>query len=214
MGLSVRHDKAVKQADGSYHVPIGDFYAEESRDIIVETSLSKEGGDEMKLPHIEASLSYLDTIQKRIVSDHRIVGSIARPEGIQVSKANSHVALQWMRIKATEMMRATEVLAEQNQLEKARSDISEFIANLSAEAAALGESGSGIVIQLLSELNTISSGLSSRNEYQSKTSKFMKSKMMSHAQQRCLASNEESIDMYRSSKKSSIAMKFKRALKK
>merc|ERR1712154_642488 len=214
MGLSVRHDKAVKQADGSYHVPIGDFYAEESRDIIVETSLSKEGGDEMKLPHIEASLSYLDTIQKKMVSDHRIVGSIARPEGTEVSKANSHVALQWMRIKSTEMMRATEVLADQNQLEKARSDISRFIADLTEEAAALGESGSAIVIQLLSELNTISSGLSSSNEYRSITSKYMKSKMMSHVQQRCWASNEESMDMYRSSKKSSIAQKFKKALKK
>merc|ERR1712154_291632 len=65
--VSVRHDKAVKQADGSYHVPIGDFYAEESRDIIIEASLSKQGGDEMKLPHIEASLSYVDTIQKKMV---------------------------------------------------------------------------------------------------------------------------------------------------
>jgi len=212
--LSVKHDKAIKQADGSYHIPIGDFYAEESRDIIVETSLSKEGGDEMKLPHLEANLSYLDTIQKKMVTEDRIVGSIARPEGTEVSKADSHVTLQLMRIKVTEMMKTTETLAQSNQLEKARLGISEIISSLTEEATALGLSGSTIFIQLLSELNAILAGLSSRTKIRGATSKMLKSKIMSHARQRCQASNEESMDVYRNSKKRSLAMRFKRASQK
>mmetsp|Transcript_18474 Transcript_18474/g.26973 ORF Transcript_18474/g.26973 Transcript_18474/m.26973 type:complete len:492 (+) Transcript_18474:40-1515(+) len=211
---SVRHDKAVKQADGSYHIDIGDFYAEESRDIIVETSLSKEGRGEIKIPHIEASISFLDTIQKKMVADLTVIGSIARPEGTEVSRANLYVALQCIRIQATEVMRTTEVLADSNQLEKAKSNISDFIKLLTFEAAELGQSSSPMVVNLLLELNTISSGLSSRSEYQYTTSKYMKSKMTSHQQQRCFAANEGSVDMYRSSRKGQMSKKLKRLAKK
>lgn len=213
--LNVRHDKAVKQADGSYHIQIGDFYAEESRDIIVETSLSQDDNDEMKIPHIEVSISYIDTIQKKMVTDQNVIGSITRPMGAEVSEANSHVVLQCMRIKATEVMQATEVLADGNKFLEAKSSINKVILLFDKEKEVLDKSANQNEMmqatELLSEMNTIADGLNSRTEYQSNTSKFMKSKIRSHAHQRCMASSETTYSAYRSSKKSAMASMFKKS---
>ena len=189
--LNVKHDKAVKQPDGSYEVCIGDFYAEESRDIIVETTLSSKGNDNATgIPHLLVGISYLDTINKKLVPKGRtsITANILRPEGIDVLPTNIHVVLQCIRIKAIEVISDAEKLANSNQLEKAKSTISNFMTNLQQEATQLGALNDPLISQLLMELQTIISGLVSRSEYLDKGSKYMTSRTLTHRRQRCTES--------------------------
>jgi len=117
--LDVKHDKAVKQADGSFVVPVGDFYAEESRDVIVETTLPARRDSDaninvslnVNLPLlVSVNLSYLDTINKKLVTNAAVLGSVARPDGKVVSKTNQYVALQYIRIKTTKIISEAEAI--------------------------------------------------------------------------------------------------------
>jgi hypothetical protein len=230
---SVKHDKAVKQMDGSFHVPIGDFYAEESRDVIVETTLARrmqvdaasfeskkkdddnDDDDHRPIPHIVVNVVYLDTIQKKLARSPDIVGCISRPSNNNinseyVSKTNGHVALQCIRIKTTQILNETaKSMSESGDLSKARSNIHEFIKQLQQEAQQLELTSSPLIVQLINELNTALSGLVSHAEYQSAGAKYIQTRCDQHSLQRCSEANEEAVNIYRSSKKIEMAMRMK-----
>lgn len=234
--LNVKHEKASKQQDGSYCVNLGDFYSEESRDIIIETTLSRKGNDDTNMtddivPHLTMNVSYLDTIQKKLVSalfaNRPITASISRPDGTDISPANVHVALQCIRIKTTQVISAAEKFAERNQLDMAKSTITNFKNTLQQEATDLGELSNPLIVQLLTEFDTILSGLTSRSEYMVVGSKYMQQRIQTHTYQRCSESVAESSvlcgalsvdgvsktvsrNVYRSRKKAAFASKFSR----
>eukprot|EP00558_Chaetoceros_sp_UNC1202_P010361 CAMPEP_0197247104 /NCGR_PEP_ID=MMETSP1429-20130617/26099_1 /TAXON_ID=49237 /ORGANISM="Chaetoceros sp., Strain UNC1202" /LENGTH=468 /DNA_ID=CAMNT_0042707933 /DNA_START=167 /DNA_END=1573 /DNA_ORIENTATION=- len=213
--VNVKHPKAAKQVDRSYAISLGDFYAEESRDIVIEASLAqrclKPGtfntGD--GVPHIIASLSYVDTIKKQIVARDSVVGSIVRPDGNEVSNTNSHVALQCIRIKTTEVISETETLAEKGELGKARSHIEQYAIRLQNEATTLGQSGNSLILQLLSELNKILSGLSSRVQYETTGCNYMHTRVNTHVSQRCADAECDALSSYRSPKKETLSRRLK-----
>jgi hypothetical protein len=214
---SVKHDKAVKQEiDGSYHIPIGDFYAEESRDAIVETTLCQKisGGGDLVVPHIVVNITYLDTIQGKLARSPDVSGSISRPDGDIVSKTNLHVALQCIRIKTTAVLKETESIAESGDLVKARSTIIDFIKEVEEQAEQLDMTSAPLIIQLLSELNTALTVLASRHQYESVGAKYIQTRSEQHTMQRCSEANEEVLNMYRSSKKSEMSSRMKSLSKK
>ena len=67
-----------------------------------------------------------------------------------------------------------------------------------------------LITQLLSELNTMLSGLASRESYGSVGAKYMQTKSAQYTMQRCFESSDVAPNMYRSSKKSVMAARFKR----
>ena len=162
----VKHNKAVKQSDGSYLVKIGDFYAEESRDILFETTLCSQWKEtNTALPHVMVSVSYLDTINKKLVIGHQITKCIERAVGNEVSDTNKHVALQSIRVKMVEFVSMVKEIAKNNKLDEARTSVVEYIQNLDVEAKQMDESSNPLIVQFLAELNNILSGLASRNQY-------------------------------------------------
>ena len=218
--LDVKHDKSVKQADGSFVVPVGDFYAEESRDVIVEMTLPARRDPDaninvkvkvnVNLPLISVNLAYLDTINKKLVTNEAVLGSVARPDSNIVSKTNQYVALQCIRIKTTKIISEAETIAEQGNLVEARSKIQAFVKEVEAEAEQLEVTTDPLITQLLSELNTMLSGLASRESYGSVGAKYMQTKSAQYTMQRCFESSDVAPNMYRSSKKSVMAARFKR----
>ena len=208
--LNVKHNKALKQPDGSFIVPLGDFYAEESRDVIVETTLIGRRDINTNIPLISVNLSYLDTINKTLVAFNEILGSITRPDDGTVSKTDEHVALQCIRIKTTEILSETETLAERDKLIEARAKIQAFIEEVQEEAAQLEVTTDPLIVQLLDELNTMLTGLASRESYVSVGGKFLQIKNVQHSMQRCHESNDMTSNMYRSSKKSAMSSKMKK----
>jgi len=214
--LDVKHDKAVKQADGSFVVPVGDFYAEESRDVILETTLPVRRDSDtninsnVNLPLVSVHLSYLDTINKKLVTNVEVLGSIARPDGNIVSKTNQYVALQCIRIKTTKVISEAEAIAEQGNLVEARSTIQAFVKEVQAEAELLEVTTDPLITQLLSELNIMLSGLASHESYGSVGAKYMQTRGAQYTMQRCFESSDIAPNMYRSSKKSAMVDKFSR----
>lgn len=210
--LHVKHDKAIKQPDGSYLVPIGDFYAEESRDVIVETTLlaRRDPHATTTMPLISANLSYLDTINKKLVTLNKVTGFVTRPNDGTVSKTNEYVALQCIRIKATNIISETEAMAEGDNLVEARAKIQAFIEEVQMEAEKLEVTSEPLIVQLLGELNTMLTGLASRETYGSEGGKFLKMKNTQYSRQRCFESSDMTTNMYRSSKKSAMSSKMKK----
>eukprot|EP01083_Nonionella_stella_P240367 840346_1 len=206
----VKHDKAVKQSDGSYLVKIGDFYAEESRDILFQTTLSSQWkGTHTALPHVTVSLAYLDTINKKLVPGHQITKCIERTAGGEVSDTNKHVALQSIRVKMVELVSMVEEIAKSNKLDEARTIVLKYIKHLEVEAEQMDESSNPLIVQFLAELNNISSGLASRNKYRTYGSKYMRMQRQSNNDQRCVDGDGNAVasSVYASRKKRQMAMK-------
>mmetsp|Transcript_12186 Transcript_12186/g.14172 ORF Transcript_12186/g.14172 Transcript_12186/m.14172 type:complete len:510 (-) Transcript_12186:183-1712(-) len=204
---TVKHDKATGNPDGSYSIAVGDVYAEESKDVFFEVSLSKEFNN-APVPHVIASVSYLDTINKKLFQSDNIVGSITRPLGKEVSPTNHHVLLQSIRIQTTEVIAEAERLAESSQLDDAKKVIKSQIANLEIQSTLFGPSNL-YISQMISELNTIIAGLSSKRTYEAQGAMYMQSRLMSHQMQRCTESNENTPSYYRSSAKACRSNKMK-----
>jgi hypothetical protein len=216
---AVDHDSAVALPNGSYRVVLGDFYADENRDILLRTTLTN-AVDENYVPHVTASVSYLDTIQKTIVTNKDVHGSVQRPLGCHVSKTNNHVALQSIRIKTTKVIAATRILADKNELEQARTNITEYMNNLRQEIDQLEESTNPLVMQLLHELDVIKAGLLSQHMYETTTGKYMDARIQTHSMQRCAeavafdvndANKIDSLNVYRSKKKGMMSNKMRAA---
>lgn len=207
--LNVKHDNAKKNPDGSYSISLNDFYAEESRDIIFEVSLTSESSS-APVVHVSSSMSYLDTINSKLVQSDSVEGSLSRPIGNEISQSNHHVSLQCIRIKTTEVIAEAEKLADSGQYDRAKKIISSYINELQKEAVALGESNPSIV-QMLNELNSIMTGLSSRTTYESYGGAYMKSRVQTHKWQRCSEASEMSPSVYKSKAKKSRAYGMKNA---
>jgi len=205
--INILHEKAVKQENGSFNIPIGDFYAEESRDIIFNVALAK-GSDFGTQPvvHVSVSMTYMDTINKKLERCDAIEGSIARPNGSEVSESNDHVALQYVRVTTTEIIAEAEKIANSGNFEAAKAKIKSQIDYLSNESATFDRSNP-LVSQFLSELNTILSGLTSRSTWESGGAHYTKARYQTHAMQRCAETSVPVLNAYRSKKKASMSYK-------
>ena len=207
--LNVKHDKATKNQDGSYSVSLHDFYSEESRDIIFDVVLSREPSSH-PVVHILSSVSYLDTINVKLMKSENVFGSIHRPLGEELSPLNSQVAIQCVRIQTTEVISESEKLADNGEIGSAKSIISAYITQVQKEIDLIDKSHP-LFVQILNELNTIMSGFSSRSVYEMSGSKYMKSRVMNHKFQRCSEACEETPSVYTNKKKRLLATKWKLA---
>lgn len=203
--VNVLHDKAVKQDDGSFKVDVADFYAEESRDILFTVALA-DTASSTPVPHVSARISYLDTINKKLAKSDFVLGSVSRPTSSEVSALNEHVAIQYLRVRTTEVISQVEDIAKGGNLAVAKSTITAHIEYLTREASKMN-SQSPLIAQLHSELNTILSGLSSKASYESGGSAYIQTRRMNHSKQRCAESSMATANVYRAKKKIAWASK-------
>lgn len=206
--IDVLHDKAIKQEDGSFNVPIGDFYSGESRDIIFNVALASglDFGWE-PVVHVSVSMTYLDTINKKLARCDTVEGSIARPNGSEISESNEHVALQHVRIITTGIIAEAEEMANSNNLDAAKAKIQSHIDYLSNnESDTPFDLCNPLISQLTGELNTILSSLSSFKEWHSGGSCYSKARYLTHKTQRCSESSTFDVSVYRSPKKEKLCL--------
>lgn len=203
--VTVKHDDAIKNVNGTYSISLKDFYAEESRDVVFEVTLS-EIHNTGPVPHIVGRMNYLHTLKSMVVTSEDIFGTIRRPEGDEISQVNKHVFLQCIRIQTTDVIEESQKLADRGEIEEAKKKISTHINLLQTYNSA---EENAFLSQLLNELNVIKSGLTSQATYKSVGSFAMQSNWMSHKMQRCAESNEQANNLYRSSKKVMYAKRMK-----
>ncbi len=203
--VSVQHDDAVKNADGSYSVALKDFYAEESRDVIFQVTLSDVCSCD-PVPQMTASIQYLDTLRSKLEQSEEVIGSIQRPEGDEISEMNQHVFLQCIRIQTTDIIAECQKQADQGQIEEAKKKICTHTELLQKHNSTQENT---LLNQLLSELDEIKTGLQSRATYEARGSYAMQGHWFAHKHQRCAQASEETPSYYRSSKKMTLAKKMK-----
>jgi Ca-activated chloride channel family protein len=183
--LTVHHDETVERDYGTFTVTMGDFYAEESRDVVLDVQLSNVPSD-TPLAHLAVSLTYTDTIQKHNTKEGPIACSIARPPTDHVSPSNVHVEEQWLRVYTATQMEAADEAAQANDLNRARYLLQankDFLTSSSAYAL-----GSLEVTALAMDVGDAMHAFSSNAVYRSTGTHFTKSAQMQMRRQRCMAS--------------------------
>jgi von Willebrand factor type A domain len=193
---AVAVDSIQRHDDGSYSVTLGDLYAEESRDVVVEVLLAKpvEGADAMTvdkappIPHVQFSVSYVDTIRSAPMMAGPVVGHVARPIGatdaiLSVTDA-PYIESHLLRVFAAMQIATADELAATGNLKEAREAmqaIQTAVDELSPEAQQ-----SELVRWIAQEAKTTTeSGLSSAEQYQTKGSSSLKHRQHGMMQQRC-----------------------------
>lgn len=202
--LAAYHENTIQIDDWNYKVTIGDFYAEESRDILFLVALSKS---DLTIPHVQVSVSYSDTIEKALVVSPLQGCHIARPSSADMSVSNDNVEVQWLRIYSVQQMERANELSSRGKLKEARAEIAqamEMIQNCGKDLQA-----NPIVMQLVGDLNDTRRGLVSSTTYADFGASRLSSRAQSHQYQRSTFVEVGTANVYRSTKKASMARTFK-----
>jgi len=206
--VHVHHDKGRICEDGSFTVELGDFYAEESRDVVFDVKLHQKFTNKELVPHVAVSMSYLDTLKKSLVKTDPVLGQINRPYGCEIiSPANHHVTTQWLRIQTTKVIAEAENIAKSNLI-LARKKIDAQIEKLHREETSGLAREDSLIMQLMSELSAMSTKLSSKSTYDALGASYMQMKRLSHVRQRCSEPSSVSLSAYRSPGKTFMSLKF------
>ena len=217
----VHHKEALRREDGSYTVSIGDFYAEESRDVLLNVELPKIVEDDesetipLYIPLVEVSASYTSVVETNcgIVNSDPVTCFLSRPEGAEVSKANAHVMTQWLRIFVAQEIEQASQEGDRNQLEVARNRLKEALVTVRKESQGWGESND-LIQSMIRDIELVQDGFASTRQYQAAGGHYAKSRAKGYEYQRQSAPAsycmDDSISMaYRSAKKMNMARKFK-----
>jgi hypothetical protein len=207
--VKVHHDQSIERENGSHTVTVGDFYAEESRDVLVTVKLARpESPSSTPIPHLSVSLSYTDTLQKRPKQMGPILCSIARPTGSELSESDTHVTAQWLRIFATEEMAAADVMAQNQDLVGARARIQRVQEKI--QLSGVDVQSDSMVEELQECMSVAAKGLESVNVYTNIGSKHMSHGMRAYKTQRAAASTPSSGgNVYANKRKKAFAADFK-----
>lgn len=182
----VYHDQATKRDNGAFTVTLGDFYAEETRDIILEIDLIKPTVTmSEKIPHVSVSISYTDTIKKMPVSTVPINCSIARPSGTGVSDANKYVLKHWLRIDAAQQMKEAEEMGRNQQYGEAKAKLEKWQAKaLNFYNPDENEQVDMMLGDVFADMKECVEGVSSEREFMGPGQKKMLMKRACHMNQR------------------------------
>lgn len=185
--VEVHHEQSIKRENGSHTVTVGDFYAEESRDILVTVKLANpDKPSPTPIPHVSVSLSYTDTLLKRPETTTAVACSIARPTGAEISDGDAHVSSQSLRVFATREMAQADAMAKASNLAGARAKIRGVKAKIQAESKEVQDFG--MIQDLCDDMEDVDESLASSAVYSRVGSKKMSCARMSHTNQRAAGS--------------------------
>merc|ERR1712125_119836 len=211
--FDVYHDKKIKRENGTYTVNVGDFYAEETRDVVFDIQLAPNDGKIVStcpMSHANVTLTYTDTIKKC----HSKVGptacKIARPTGSkEISKSNSDVEEQYFRIMATKGIAMAEIEAKAGNLSGAQKILQGSISRLEC-GSSLARSSS-MIKQLKSDISTVQKSFANNSEYE-KRGKHMSKKMgKTWKMQRSNCASLQEKNFYKKSHQAYMAINFQGA---
>lgn len=124
----IHHDQAMQRDDGSFSVTLGDFYAEESRDVVMSVQLAVPGetNTDSSIAQVMAKLRYTDTLARRPVETCWSTAYISRPQSDFLSEENVHVASQWLRVFGVQQMAQADAFANANDFVSAQTTLNAY----------------------------------------------------------------------------------------
>ena len=189
--VQVHHDNVVcRQPGSSYTVNMGDFYADEARDLIVTVRLASPLDNNSSIdhyspiPHLTASLAYTDTVEARMVEGDCVTVSIARPRGSNtISDENTHVAAHVFRVHAAQEMQQAERLAAAGQFQQAKSTFTSIKEAYHNHCSAAVQT-TALASDLLDDAMEMESCMDNAALYRTKGQATLNSKLRCHKLQR------------------------------
>lgn len=130
----VHHDKKVDRGDGSFTVNLGDFYAEERRDVVVDFDLANVTSNEPVL-HLVSTLSYMNVLTKKNTSGGPRDCSISRPDSADLSAVNKEVEAQLLRVQVVREMEEADKEARNNNRAQAKARLKRMQDTIEASPA-------------------------------------------------------------------------------
>eukprot|EP00591_Stephanopyxis_turris_P000546 CAMPEP_0195507294 /NCGR_PEP_ID=MMETSP0794_2-20130614/763_1 /TAXON_ID=515487 /ORGANISM="Stephanopyxis turris, Strain CCMP 815" /LENGTH=528 /DNA_ID=CAMNT_0040633927 /DNA_START=47 /DNA_END=1633 /DNA_ORIENTATION=+ len=203
--LNVYHKDQIKRDNGSFTINVGDFYAEETRDVLFELRLSN-APSETAVPHVSVTLSYMDVIHKKAAASVPVECSIGRPPNGELSPTDMHVESQWLRVRVIQEMEAADREARGNNLEAASKRMQRNIDFILASPA----NQQPMVMALKTDAQDVIRGFKSASQYRSMGTHTMQSKSTQLRRQRCMESSASTRNFYRSSKKAAYTSHFQK----
>jgi len=187
-------------------VTIKDLQSEESRDLVFELKLPAIGAAKESDPIIQLSVAY-----KNVVKDVREtlsnVCSIARIEGSQKGERNMELDVQYNRVMAADAMERADELANKGKMEEARKLLKFQMASIQASPS----NAQAYSVNLVNDMQTISSNMQNTQQYHSRGRKMMKSQYQAQQMQRSAQSSQwASQSCYENRSKKAMKKKFKR----
>lgn len=150
--VQVYHDKAEQLSKGVFQLPLGDLYAEESRDVVFEvtlispTTLTNDCSSfAHTYPHALVQLSYNDTIKHSRIGPVSLMAFIARPNDKEVSWPNRYVTVQWLRVRTVKVIGRAEKLSKDGEVDLAKTEITNWIEDFHKESFEVGAQEDALV---------------------------------------------------------------------
>jgi len=134
----VHYDKKVDLGDGSFTVNLGDFYAEERRDVLVDIDLSNVTSN-VPVLHLLVSLAYMNVLTKKNERGGPRDCSISRPDTADISNINEEVEKQWLRLCVVRELEEADKEARNNKLGQAKARLQNMSAFVQSSDAYNGE---------------------------------------------------------------------------
>ncbi|OQS05722.1 hypothetical protein THRCLA_02177 [Thraustotheca clavata] len=166
-----------------YEIEMGDLYAEEVRDILVQVEVQQSSVvDSQQL--VQFIVRYANVLTSTLESKSTGV-AISRPQKVTDKSINVMVAKQKHRIEAAETIELAQGLANRGQLSEGQAMITRFIKTLKSEFNAFNlDSRSNQEKELLDGLYDCIRGMTNQRTYQERGQYRMTSHVQSHQGQR------------------------------
>ncbi|CAB9519352.1 von Willebrand factor type A domain containing protein [Seminavis robusta] len=187
--VDVHHESKVKRENGSYTVVVGDFYAEESRDVLFEVKLANSNGTNDRIHHVGVAVSYTDTLLKAPAKAHPTACLISRPLGTDMSLPNPHVEVNLTRLNATKAMAQANSLAQARNWDGARACLQRAKGEVKAAWASAPSRHREDLASLEADFVHLEGGFSSAAMYEAQGSKMVSNMRSSHVKQRAMRSS-------------------------
>lgn len=187
----ILHNQVIKRENGSFSVNVGDFYAEEVRDVIIEVNLQPIDQPQTSIvPHVVGSIEYSDVSQKIPVQGKEHTAFIGRPKGPACSPPDAYVSSQLIRLSTAEALDRAQTKADQGDIQAAHVEVD--LARDLIQKSPQQVQRSPVARQLQSDLDFVSGGLRSKVSYKDSGAKLLTLKRRSCHLQRSSETSSDS----------------------
>jgi len=175
--------------DGSQGmVNLGDLYAEEERDVLVEFKLPAVSSSSNPMNLISVRCSYKDPVSQRNFNSREHSLSILRPESTDGSPVvrNLEVEKQRTRLKTAQAIAEAKTLADRGEM----SDAQEVLENAKIELQLTRTGDHSLSLALEAEITEIQARMTNKETYERSGRAFVLSAQSSHFRQRATTRGE------------------------
>ena len=214
----VRREGATRVDDTHWTVPLGDIFAEEERDVLVDLVVNDGSAA------VDFSLRYVAAATGDVVRAAAAAGVAVDAARAPSAAPNERIAVHRARLDTADALKAARAHADAGRIDEARSGLEAMKARVAACPASAAHAG--LVSRLKLDLDLVVESVRDARTYERRGKKQLVSKMMGHQMQRCMSDSDDEDDAaceggaapaprnaYRGTAKAAMKSKWSRAAK-